>query len=301
VWGKENALKYDMRTQDGKSFMYPDTTTEHMMCPAALGWRNHLAETYKRVAGELAPSGMYIDQYGFVDPWKTCWSREHGHPVPNAPITGERDTLKAIRANTPAEIATLTEETPNDVNSQYQDGALGYSVAWTNPALAPHRVDLFRFQFPSFKVFQLTSYNNFIEGGWDILKYPFFNGEGDWLGNGLPGGFSTDARDFLRKAFAIQHDHREAFSSDDVEPLVPTLRPSLYANRFSSKSETVWTLFNGEYTTFRGDALRVPHRAGMTYLDAFSGKAIGAKVKGGFATIPVVIGPQGVGCVVARR
>ena len=295
-----NVAAYEMRHEDGSSFIYPDTTTEHMMCPDSEGWRNHLAETYKRVAGELSPSGMYIDQYGFGDPWKTCWSREHGHPVPNPPIRGERDTLKAIRANTPPEIATLTEETPNDVNSQYQDGALGYSVAWTNPTLSPHRVDLFRFQFPSFKVFQLTSYNDFVEGGWEVLKYPFFNGDGYWLGNGIPGGFSTDARDFLRKAFAILHDYREAFTSDDVEPLAPTLRPTVYANRFTGKSETVWTLYNAECSTFRGDILCVPHKAGTRYVDAFSGKEIAARIKGGYATIPVVLGPQGVGCVVMR-
>ena len=42
----------------------------------------------------------------------------------------------------------LTEECPNDVHGQYQDGALGYSVVSDDPVLAPHRVDLRRFMFP---------------------------------------------------------------------------------------------------------------------------------------------------------
>ena len=187
------------------------------------------------------------------------------------------------------------------MNSQYQDGALCYSVAFNSPVIAPHRVHLFRFQFPSFKAFQLTAYNPFIEGGWDLLKYPFFNGDGYWLGNSIPDGFSRDARDFLRRVFAIQHEHRAAFTGDDVEALVPTLRLTVYANRFTGGGETVWTLLNGEYTTFRGDVLRVPHKTGTVYVDAFTGKRLEARVTGGYAKIPVVLGPQGVGCVVGRK
>ncbi|MBC7289279.1 MAG: hypothetical protein H5T86_14815 [Armatimonadetes bacterium] len=299
-WGKDNVLANNMRDREGRSMIYGGEGTEHVMCHSAPSWREHLAGVYRRVAAELKPSGMYIDQYGFIGPWYSCWSREHGHPVPWPPLAGERDTLKAIRSAVPEEIATLTEETPNDVNSQYQDGALGYSVAFSDPVLAPHRVDLFRFVFPDFKVFQLVSYNPFVEGGWDLLKYPFFNADGYWLHNKVPDDFSEDARDFLRKAFAILHEHTDAFCGDDVEPLVPTLQPTVYANRFSAPGKTVWTLFNAAFSTFRGDVLRVPHRRGARYVDAFTGKPIAARVEGQWATIPLVLGPRDVGCVVAQ-
>ena len=300
AWGKENVLANNMRDQEGKSMIYGGEGSEHVMCPAALGWREHLAGVYRRVAGELQPSGMYIDQYGFIGPWYACWSREHGHPVPWPPISGERDTLKAIRAAVPEQIATLTEETPNDLNSQYQDGALGYSVAFNDPVLAPHRIDLFRFVFPDFKVFQLVSYNPFVEGGWDLLKYPFFNADGYWLHNRVPDEFSEDARDFLRKAFAILHEHRDAFCGEDVEPLVPTLEPTVYANRFAAPGKTVWTLFNAGFSTFRGEVLCVAHRKGARYVDAFTGKPLAARIHGQWAFLPLVLGPQGVGCVVAE-
>ncbi len=299
VWGRENVPRYDMRHRDGAAFLWDVGSTEHMMCPATAGWRDHLAATYQRVAGELKPDGMYIDQFGFLNPGKTCWSREHGHPVPWGPLRGERDTLQAIRAATPPTIATLTEETPNDVNSQYQDGALGYSVTWSDPELMPHRVDLFRFLFPSFKVFQLVSYNPFTEGGWDLLKWPFLNGEGYWLHGGTSEFYCEDAHRFLRRAFAILHEYEDAFCSGDVTPLIPTCRPTLYANRFVGARHTVWTLFNAEYRTFRGEALRVPHRDGVRYVDAFRGKAVPAQVEDARATLSVELGPQGVGCVVA--
>ncbi len=300
AWGRANVLANNLRTREGTSLLYPGTTTEHMMCPAADAWRTHLADTYRRVAGELRPSGMYIDQYGFTDTWKTCWSRTHGHPVPWPALPGEGDTTRAIRASVPPGIATLTEETPNDWNAQFQDGALGYSVALADPVLAPHRVDLFRFMFPDFKVFQLVSYNPFVEGGWELLKFPFFNGEGTWTCSGAPEGFDPAARAFLRRAFAILHEQRDAFASADVEPLVQTLAPTLYANRFRAGGKTVWTLYNAAFTTFRGDALRVPYAAGLRYAEAFSGGPIQPRVEGAWAVLPLTLGPRAVGCVVAE-
>lgn len=300
VWGRKNVDRNDIRKKDGTPLLWPGAPPEHMMCPAAEDWRNHLAETYRRVARELKPNGMYIDQYGFINTWKTCWSREHGHPVPWAPIRGERDTTKAIRASVPAEIATLTEETPNDVNSQYQDGGLGYSVSKADPNLAPHRIDLFRFVIPSFKVLQLTQYDAFTEGNWEKLKYPFFNGEGYWLGNST-NGYCEDAHVFLRRAFAALHRYEDAFCSNDVEPLVPTLVPTVYANRFASDKHTVWTLCNARFNTFRGDCLRVPHKPGTRYLDPFTEREIKARIEGSDAIIAVELGPRAVGCVVAER
>lgn len=300
VWGREHVPANCIIQQDGTPLMWSGSDTETMMCAAAPGWRDHLAETYNRVAGELQPDGMYIDQYGFTDTWKTCWSREHGHPVPAAPLRGERGTTEAIRKSIPPGIANLTEETPNDVNSQHQDGALGYSVTQSDPNLMPHRVDLFRFMFPDFKVFQLVNYNQFTEGGWHLLKWPFFSGEA-WFLQGWPEDYCPEAAAFLRQAFAISHRYADAFTSGDVSPLVPTLKSTVYANRFAAPQVTVWTLYNAQYRTFRGDLLRVPHPPGTRYRDAFTGREIRPRVSGSEAVIPVTIGPGAVGCVVAER
>ena len=222
--------------------------------------QDYLAGVYRRVAGELKPNGMYIDQHGFGNEWKICHSRDHGHPVPWPPIRGERELGRKIRLAVPHTIATLTEETPTDVTSQVQDGALGYSVARGDPRLAPHRVDLFRFVFPDFKVFQLVAYNPFIEGGWHRLKFPFFNAEAWWLGNRIPGGFDPAAQAFLRNALRIVHEHRATFRTLSPKPLVPTASPLVYANEFPGKGETVWTLFNADYRTHRGPVLAVKQR-----------------------------------------
>ncbi len=147
-------------------------------------------------------------------------------------------------------------------------------------------------------MFQLVSYNGFTEGGWHLLKGPFFNGEGLWTHNALPGGFSEEARDFLRRTFAILHRYEDAFTSGDVEPLVPTLAPAVYANRFTGGRRTVWTLFHAGFSTFRSEALSVPARPGLRFHDAFTGKEIRPRRQGERLLVPVVLGPRDVGCVV---
>lgn len=296
-FGRDHVGRWHIIQADGQPLLWPGAPTEHMMCPAVEGWQDYLASTYKRVASELSPDGMYIDQHGFADPWKICYSPDHGHPVPQAPLRGERQMGQKIRAAVPDTIATLTEEVPVDVTSQYQDGALGYSVWQGDRELAPHRIHLFRFCFPDFKVFQLVSYNPFIDGGWELLQYPFFNGEGTWLGNSIPGGFDADAQTFLQKAFAILHEHREAFTSHDVEALVPTQSSYICANRFSGPKETVWTLLNVSFRTYRGPVLRVPHRPGARYLDLWGGRVLTPNIEDGKASIETEIGPREVGCV----
>ncbi len=301
VWAPDHLAAADIRQQDGTPLLWPGTPTEHMMCSASALWRGHLADVERRVAGELEPDGIYTDQYGFMDPWKTCWSRGHGHPVPFPPIRGEGDTLRALRAAVPEGIATLTEEVPNDLHTVLQDGALAYSVTMSNPAFSPHRVHFSRFMFPDFKTFQLVQYNPFTEGAWHLLKFPFFNGEGYWLHGTVPGSYCEDARQFLREAFRVLRQYEAAFCSEDVEALVPTLAPSVYANRFGQGDLQVWTLYNADWRTYRGPVLRVPRRRGMEYRDAFADAPATVEEEGRFVVIRAELPPHGVGCVAASR
>jgi len=158
---------------------------------------------------------------------------------------------------------------------------------------------LFRFVFPTFKVFQLTQYEAFTNGSWEKLKFPFFNGEGYWLGN-TTSAYCEDAHQFLRKAFAILHRYADAFCSEDVEPLVPTRMPFVYANRFRGGKVTVWTLFNANYRTLRGKLFVVPHKRGTEYYDSWNNKPVKAAIRNGVAELSFEIGPRSVGCVVQR-
>ena len=158
-------------------------------------------------------------------------------------------------------------------------------------------MDLFRFVFPDFKIIQLVSYNRFVDGGWGMLKFPFFNGEGLYLQTPIASGYDPAARDFLRKYFRICHEHREAFRSDSPRPLVATLEPRVFANEFPGGRETVWTLLNSAYRTHRGPVLAVAHEAGATYRDLWHDRPLKPTIRGGRAILSVEIGPREVGCI----
>jgi len=81
---------------------------------------------------------------------------------------------------------------------------------------------------------------------------------------------------------------------------VPTLEPTVYANRFRAGRKTVWTLMNGRHRTFRGELLRLPATPGLAYWDAFAGRRLSPRIADGRAVISLELGPRAVGCVVAQ-
>ena len=93
---------------------------------AVAAWREVQASTYETKVKELNVDGMYIDEFGFADASKDCWSREHGHEVPSFPAQGEREATRMIRQRT-AGVAIYTEETPVDVTIRRTLGS-----AWTH-------------------------------------------------------------------------------------------------------------------------------------------------------------------------
>ncbi len=300
LWGRDHVKEAAIVQRNGSPLMWPGLP-EHSMCPAYPPWQDYLASVYRRVAGELKPMGMYIDEHGLTAEWQVCWSRKHGHPTPWAPLRGEWELGGKIRAAVPAGIATLVEHTPIDVNSQLHDGTLSYTVAFDDTDLAPHHVDLFRFIYPTFKVIQLVSPKPFIEGNWGLLKFPFFNGEGYWFNQVVPTNFEPAAQRFVRRALTLLHAHAEAFRSEEPEPLVPTENNLIYANRFPARSETVWTLYNAGYRTYRGPVLRVPHVPGVRYWDAWNETELEPVIHGDEAILNYSLGPRDVGCITRTR
>jgi len=292
--------KWAVRKADGE-MLYHTSYVAHSMCPYVPEWRNYLTNVYKRVAREVKPNGMYLDELGKCMVSRTCHSRHHGHPSPMGMSPGERILTKQIREALPPEIATYCEYIPADVTGQYTDGGFGHVPlhGWRDgyDDVAPHYVNLQRFAFPDFKTFQLIYYVPQKNGNWFLLKYPFFDGDGYYLTGSC---LLTDdhARAFYRNVFRVQHAHADAFTSEEVEPLARTEVPNLFANRFSTPRKTVWTLFNANYRTVRGKLMRVPHRPGAKYYDSWRNRSIKANVSNGTAELSFEIGPRSVGCVV---
>ena len=296
----EQREAWAVRKADGE-MLYHESYVAHSMCPYVTQWQDHLTSAYARVAEEVQPDGMYIDEFGKCMPARTCYSTEHGHPSPMGMSPGEGLLIRRIREALPERIATYSEFVPADVTAQYMDGAFGHVPldGWRDgyDTVAPHYINLQRFAFPDFKTLQLIYYVPQVNGNWSLLKYAFFDGDGYYLTTACLRS-DDHARGFYRHVFDIQHRYAAEFTSDDVEPLVPTEQPNLFANRFSTADRTVWTLFNAHPRTRRGHLLSVTHRPGAAYRDAWNDRDVEVTIRGNRAELSFDIGPRSVGCIV---
>jgi hypothetical protein len=295
--GRDRALDWATKQANGQPVSGPNVPGEYVMCPGAAGWQELTSDSYRRLAEELSVDGLLIGSSPGADADLVCHDQTHGHPVPFSFAAGERARVHALRAALPSTVVLLADGTPIDAAIPLPDGAISRTVAEADPQMSPHRIDLARFCFPDFKFIQLVSRNPFIEGGWGRLKYPFFNGEGTWSADPVPDGFDKDAQAFLRRSFEILHDQRDAFSSDDVEPLIQAAEPFVCANRFSTETKSVYTLLNLSNHTFRGVSLRVPHAPGAQYEDLWNRQRLTPRISDRRAEIAVELDPGGVGCV----
>lgn len=266
-------------------------------------WQHHLASAVKRVRDDVGARAMYIDELGATDGrWNCHGGSVHGHPGEVIPYRGELALVGAIRKAVGPDLPLYIEYPPAEAMRQLLDGAFSYYAMWgqDQAAVAPHMANLSRFVFPEFKTFHILSYSIPRAGNWYHFKVPFFNGEGYFLGETSFAATDPECLAFLRKALAIQGAHRAAFAGRDVEPLAPTLQPGVFANRFSTPAETVWTLFNTTGRTVRGPAIDVTHVPGSSYHDVWNDRPISPQLHSGRARLEATLTPQSVGCVVQR-
>ncbi len=299
----EQVEAWSIRRADGQK-LYHKEYDAHSMCPYTPQWRDYLAKVYARVADEVRPSGMYLDECGRCFPSRTCYGNEHGHVSPQGMCPGEWLLSRQVRQAIPPEIAFYCEFVPADVATQFLDGAYGH-VSLDNyreghDRLAPHFVNLHRFVIPDFKTFELIYYAPLRNGNWFLLKHPFFNGDGYYLTDAKMQGWDARSSAFMTRVLALQHQYVEAFTARDVEPLVRTEQRGLYANCFRTKKQVVWTLYNANYRTVRGPLVTTPRVAGATYLDAWAGKRLTTAPAGPSVTLQGQVGPRSVGCLVEQ-
>ena len=294
--GRAHGKEWQMIKADMKPYVFP---WEHLlaMCAAVPGWRDFSAKTYEQVNGLLDPSALYMDSLGWGD-W-LCYAPNHDHPVPYPRVKAEEGLMRRIRAAVPPDKPTYAEELAGDVASQYADGTFTYATLQADPKLSPSRINLFRFMFPDYKIFEIL-WNDPRQGD-DIhlMKQIFFCGEGIMITGDIPTTFRAEMAAEAKHSHQILREHRDAFTSLNPEPLVPTLNDKVYANRFPGKGKTVWTFYNSDFSTVRGEMIEVPYTAGMRFEDAWNGGEIHPRIVGNKAVISLEIGPRDVGCIVA--
>ncbi|MGC9318510.1 MAG: DUF6259 domain-containing protein, partial [Armatimonadota bacterium] len=267
------------------------------MCSSHPEWREYLAGVYERVQREVGNRGFYIDQYGFANARKICWREDHPHPVPAGPTWGELQTTRAVREAIEPTTALYTEETPCDVTSQYQDGSFTYNISRAQDRLSPTHLNLFRFAIPDFKTIEIIVCDRPLGTNAEAVMRVFFNGEAIWL-EGIPEDwFGPRVLELIAKTHRIMRENRDAFTSMDVTPLVPTLAGELHANEFRCERGTVWTLYNTAHLSYDGPVLSVEHVPEARYVDLWTGEMLQPEIRDGQAIISTRLGPREVGCV----
>lgn len=258
--GKQRGKEWQIVDANGQPKLWPGNQ-EMFICPLAPGWQEAMSGFLTRVARDTGADAVYMDEYGFGDAGKTCFSSEHGHAPGVHPVLAEHRMLAAVRASLDAAEhppALYLEQTPNDVTSQYADAAFDYALWGESAYSSPAKLNLFRFAVPSFKIVQL--FHPGIDpraASEEDAKLCFFYGEAMWLKGRARSWYSREFREFVRQAYAVFHAQEEAFTSDDVEPMIPAEQPGLYANRFNTKTKSVVTLYNATPYTVRGHLLSI--------------------------------------------
>ena len=277
------------------------------VCIGDKRWRDYYIAALKRAQKETGADAIYVDVFGYTRGY-ACHSKAHGHEVPLNVNKACYELIRRLREELPAGVAIWSEFLLPDVNSQFTSGNItyyfltlhdymvpSYDLPDQAPAFTPLAQSVHRFAFPHVKQFGFPV--GFESGPRSQdLRFLFFNGEGiddvGWL--------LYDSRDLVRVRnwLAIQREFADCFASLRPEPLVATEAGALYANEFPGDGRTAWTLFNARFSSYRGPVLRVEHRPGDTYYDAWNHKPLVPEIRDGRATISVGLDPQGLGCVV---
>lgn len=263
----------------------------YCMCLNSPEYLEYVADSMVRLLKESGADGIRLDEYGhrgFV-----CLSRQHNH------IFGEhgqhiwlqalKKSLQMIRKKTDEfnpNVLLLGEFPGADITAAEFDGALSYDICRRQSALRPVPVNLFRFYFPECKIFELN-----VSGPENAMDY--------WLFNGL--GVYNSGR-YKREYWEILKRHKDAFAGD-IEPLVPTLKKHVYANRFTTNDgrKTVYTVINCNSIPVNGSIIPVTAEGKMSCREEISGKNLPLHPYRQSMAIAASLNPKEVKVIVVER
>jgi len=307
---KEKKLAWSVKQPDGTPYRDYNSFVE---CQYVKGWQDYLISRFKEVNQITGAKGMYCDELGMSLRARVCYDTLHGHPIPYYMASSENEIMKGIKAALP-DVAIYNEYGGTDVMTQFNDGGLTYVTSWNSYSpewfnvtgnipyneIAPQYLDIRRFAFPEFKTFDvILTQVPWKDGNWSLGKFPFFNGNSYFhrVDEGKDG--DEEALKMFRTIRSLQNEYKLEFSSKDVEPFVTTLYPNIFANRFSTSTRDVYTLFNANFRTANGILLKVRYKPGSRYKDVWNNRELEiSEIKDGLAALRIEIGPRSVICVV---
>ncbi|MDX9978652.1 MAG: hypothetical protein RBU25_01275, partial [Lentisphaeria bacterium] len=88
----------------------------------------------------------------------------------------------------------------------------------------------------------------------------------DWMLWNMVAAFGGSIA-YTEQEHAILTEHNDALVLGQAEPLVPTLLPRVYANRFTAPGKTIWAIMNGTGHTVDAPLIQVEAAPDARYLD----------------------------------
>jgi iron(II)-dependent oxidoreductase len=138
----------------------------------------------------------------------------------------------------------------------------------------------------------------------DSLQHAFFNGQGyatlDNLWGFWYGTTPYDAEAILR-CTKIERALAENLRSPNWEPHSPTLQAGVFASRFPTPTNALWTIINRNEYESTGEQIRTAHHSGMHYYDLWHGTELTPAIRGSEAVLSFSIEGLGFGAVLATE
>ncbi len=296
-----------VKSESGGKIGFPNDS--YRMCHAEEQWRKESLSMYPRLYSELKIPLLYIDEFSLrID--NRCYANNHGHHLPSNLLKTDRDYISRLKDMMPEEVVLYGEYAAADVNARYIDCNISYYILDTivdmiettkrandgDDRLSRVFLHAYRFAFP--KIVQLILPMAMRNLSWHPQKFLFFNAEAVY--DSFWDNEESHGLDFNVKAYKLKKKYADCYTSDCPETMIETESPAICMNKFPSKTSdrVVYNIYNRAYSTFRGVALKVSHKEGATYYDAWNEKPLKVTVADGIASIELEIDAQQMGCIV---
>lgn len=257
--GQKHGKEWDIIKADGEYATGYEVWNPCHDLPEVRQW---VADAMGRVMRETGADGIRLDEYGHRG-W-ACYNPAHKHTFAEPGCTewmrATAEATKMVRAEmdkVDRRLVLTTEHPGNDYLMQYLDGCITYDLTVQASPLRPLECNTQRFYFPECKAYELDH-----RGADRDCHKRFWN---------MVAAFG---REYPPEMYKVLKEHNDVLRGNDCEPLVPTLMPLVYANRFGSGAKTLWTLYNATGHTVDAPLIHVDVGLGQHVVDLLTGEEL---------------------------
>ena len=263
------------------------------------GLKQMVADFHRRGVKVLFPMMMWDE--GTRDPgtdWPTAFA-EFMKQIDADGVNG--DTQDGV----PLAFSIAAEKVGHPLAFEPEMGPADEALAWNVLTWGQYKyefvptVDRYRWLEPRHQVN--------IQGRWDrdktdALQYAFFNGEGweSWENVwGIWNGITPRDGEATRRVATIERASASFFASPGWEPFYPTLRYGVFASRWPSGDQTLWTIVNRNEYNVEGNQMTAPYKQGTHYFDLYHGVELKPEIKGDQALLSFSTESHGYAAILA--